>query len=293
MPRARRRTSTRRLTGRGPRRRLPLDAGTRVQALPCPTAVRSPDVREAPRSASTTPASTTLLDRCGVNGPHGATTAVGAWAATPNRAALTHRMAASLGPSARAAGSSSPAAARRNGSANLARACPAGPVRPRRGGSTRSPPLTSATPALHPAPRAGPWAGRPADSAGRRIWPWMVAAGGLSVPTRLYGHEPANLFAGGIAKYFPTRSEDTLLRLARGGVVRPAGRALCRRCSRRPPGVLLRRRRQRSAVFLGRCSDRQVPGGSLLHRRRPPAAGRRQPHSLTDIFRRVSASPGG
>jgi predicted Rossmann-fold nucleotide-binding protein len=36
----------------------------------------------------------------------------------------------------------------------------------------------------------------------------------------LYGHEPANLFAGGIAKYFSNAiREDTLLRLARGGVV--------------------------------------------------------------------------
>jgi predicted Rossmann-fold nucleotide-binding protein len=45
-------------------------------------------------------------------------------------------------------------------------------------------------------------------------------AGGLAVPTWLYGHEPANLFAGGIAKYFSNAiREDTLLRLARGGVV--------------------------------------------------------------------------
>jgi predicted Rossmann-fold nucleotide-binding protein len=48
---------------------------------------------------------------------------------------------------------------------------------------------------------------------------WL-AAGGLSIPTWLYGHEPANLFAGGIAKYFSNAiREDTLLRLARGGVV--------------------------------------------------------------------------
>ena len=52
--------------------------------------------------------------------------------------------------------------------------------------------------------------------AGRRPRP----AGGLSIPTWLYGHEPANLFAGGIAKYFSNAiREDTLLRLARGGVV--------------------------------------------------------------------------
>jgi predicted Rossmann-fold nucleotide-binding protein len=48
---------------------------------------------------------------------------------------------------------------------------------------------------------------------------WL-AAGGLSIPTWLYGHEPSNLFAGGIAKYFSNAiREDTLLRLARGGVV--------------------------------------------------------------------------
>jgi len=51
-------------------------------------------------------------------------------------------------------------------------------------------------------------------------------AGGLSIPTWLYGHEPANLFAGQIAKYFSNAiREDTILRLARGGVVFAAGRA--------------------------------------------------------------------
>ncbi len=51
-------------------------------------------------------------------------------------------------------------------------------------------------------------------------------AGGLSIPTWLYGHEPANLFAGAIAKYFSNAiREDTLLRLARGGVVFAAGQA--------------------------------------------------------------------
>ncbi|MEV4627406.1 hypothetical protein AB0J90_14055 [Micromonospora sp. NPDC049523] len=50
--------------------------------------------------------------------------------------------------------------------------------------------------------------------------------GGLSIPTWLYGHEPANLFAGRIAKYFSNAiREDTLLRLARGGIVFAAGRA--------------------------------------------------------------------
>lgn len=50
--------------------------------------------------------------------------------------------------------------------------------------------------------------------------------GGLAVPTWLYGHEPANLFAARIAKYFSNAiREDTILRLARGGVVFAPGRA--------------------------------------------------------------------
>jgi predicted Rossmann-fold nucleotide-binding protein len=50
--------------------------------------------------------------------------------------------------------------------------------------------------------------------------------GGLSVPTWLYGHEPANLFAARIAKYFSNAiREDTILRLARGGIVFARGRA--------------------------------------------------------------------
>jgi predicted Rossmann-fold nucleotide-binding protein len=54
----------------------------------------------------------------------------------------------------------------------------------------------------------------------------QLRAGGLSIPTWLYGHEPANLFAAAIAKYFSNAiREDTLLRLARGGVVFAPGRA--------------------------------------------------------------------
>lgn len=50
--------------------------------------------------------------------------------------------------------------------------------------------------------------------------------GGLAIPTWLYGHEPANLFAGRIAKYFSNAiREDTILQLARGGIVFAAGRA--------------------------------------------------------------------
>ena len=47
-------------------------------------------------------------------------------------------------------------------------------------------------------------------------WPRQ---GGLAIPTWLYGHEPANLFAGRIAKYFSNAiREDMILRLARGGI---------------------------------------------------------------------------
>jgi predicted Rossmann-fold nucleotide-binding protein len=50
--------------------------------------------------------------------------------------------------------------------------------------------------------------------------------GGLAVPTWLYGHEPANLFAAGIAKYFSNAiREDQILQLSRGGVVFAPGRA--------------------------------------------------------------------
>lgn len=42
----------------------------------------------------------------------------------------------------------------------------------------------------------------------------------VGIPTWFYGHEPPNLFATGIAKYFTNAlREDTLLRLCRGGLV--------------------------------------------------------------------------
>jgi len=56
----------------------------------------------------------------------------------------------------------------------------------------------------------------------RRSFPAEPALrnGGLSIPAWLYGHEPANLFAGRIAKYFSNAiREDMILRLARGGIV--------------------------------------------------------------------------
>ena len=44
--------------------------------------------------------------------------------------------------------------------------------------------------------------------------------GGLALPTWLYGHEPANLFAGQLGKYFSNAvREDSILRLSRGGIV--------------------------------------------------------------------------
>jgi len=63
----------------------------------------------------------------------------------------------------------------------------------------------------------------PVVPAGPLAW---VRQGGLAIPTWLYGHEPANLFAGRIAKYFSNAiREDTILRLSRGGIVFAPGRA--------------------------------------------------------------------
>jgi len=50
--------------------------------------------------------------------------------------------------------------------------------------------------------------------------------GGISVPTWFYGHEPPNVFAGCIAKYFSNaQREDVLLARARGGIVYLPGAA--------------------------------------------------------------------
>ncbi|MCM0677268.1 hypothetical protein NCC78_21630 [Micromonospora phytophila] len=82
-------------------------------------------------------------------------------------------------------------------------------------------------PVVASAPSTDPGAGYRADSAalvgGGLDW---ARTGGLAIPTWLYGHEPANLFAGRIAKYFSNAiREDTILRLARGGIVFAPGRA--------------------------------------------------------------------
>jgi len=51
-------------------------------------------------------------------------------------------------------------------------------------------------------------------------------AGGLSIPTWFYGHEPANLFAARIAKLFSNAvREEQIVTLSRGGIVFAAGRA--------------------------------------------------------------------
>lgn len=50
--------------------------------------------------------------------------------------------------------------------------------------------------------------------------------GGVAVPTWFYGHEPPNVFAGCIAKYFSNaQREDVLLSRARGGIVYLPGAA--------------------------------------------------------------------
>jgi predicted Rossmann-fold nucleotide-binding protein len=60
----------------------------------------------------------------------------------------------------------------------------------------------------------------------RDRWPPDGAGRSLSIPTWFYGHEPSNLFATGIAKYFANAlREDTLLHRCRGGIVYLAGQA--------------------------------------------------------------------
>ncbi len=60
----------------------------------------------------------------------------------------------------------------------------------------------------------------------RERWPVADAGTSLSIPTWFYGHEPSNLFATGIAKYFANAlREDTLLHRCRGGIVYLPGKA--------------------------------------------------------------------
>jgi predicted Rossmann-fold nucleotide-binding protein len=61
----------------------------------------------------------------------------------------------------------------------------------------------------------------PADP--RATW---ARRGGLSIPTWFYGHEPANLFAGQVAKLFSNAvREEQIVTLSRGGIVFAEGRA--------------------------------------------------------------------
>jgi predicted Rossmann-fold nucleotide-binding protein len=68
------------------------------------------------------------------------------------------------------------------------------------------------------------WAGT--AYAVRERWPVAAAGASLAIPTWFYGHEPTNLFATDIAKYFTNAlREDTLLHRCRGGIVYLPGRA--------------------------------------------------------------------
>jgi predicted Rossmann-fold nucleotide-binding protein len=77
----------------------------------------------------------------------------------------------------------------------------------------------SAVPSFRPSIAA--WAGAGLDV--RREFP---GDGGVSIPTWFYGHEPPNVFASAIAKYFSNaQREDVLLSRARGGIIYLAGAA--------------------------------------------------------------------
>jgi predicted Rossmann-fold nucleotide-binding protein len=73
-------------------------------------------------------------------------------------------------------------------------------------------------------PTLDPWVR--AAFAVRDRWPVEHAGRSFSVPTWFYGHEPTNVFATGIAKYFANAvREDTLLHRCRGGIVYLPGQA--------------------------------------------------------------------
>ena len=60
----------------------------------------------------------------------------------------------------------------------------------------------------------------------RSRWPVEQAGKSLGIPTWFYGHEPTNVFATAIAKYFANAlREDTLLHRCRGGIVYLTGQA--------------------------------------------------------------------
>ncbi|MEV5962310.1 Rossmann fold nucleotide-binding protein [Kribbella sp. NPDC051952] len=70
-------------------------------------------------------------------------------------------------------------------------------------------------------PSIGAWA-----AAGLAVRAQFPGDGGVSIPTWFYGHEPPNVFAGSIAKYFSNaQREDVLLGRARGGIIYLPGAA--------------------------------------------------------------------
>jgi predicted Rossmann-fold nucleotide-binding protein len=70
-------------------------------------------------------------------------------------------------------------------------------------------------------PSIGDWA-----TAGMKVRFRYPGSGGLSIPTWFYGHEPPNVFASSIAKYFSNaQREDVLLGRARGGIIYLTGAA--------------------------------------------------------------------
>jgi predicted Rossmann-fold nucleotide-binding protein len=74
------------------------------------------------------------------------------------------------------------------------------------------------TPPLHYWPSVDAWA--QSAFGVRARWPIASAGRSLSIPTWFYGHEPTNVFATDIAKYFSNAlREDTLLHRCRGGIV--------------------------------------------------------------------------
>ena len=74
--------------------------------------------------------------------------------------------------------------------------------------------IVTAVPSFKPS--IGDWAIAAMDVRDR----WPGGDGGLGVPTWFYGHEPPNVFAGGIAKFFQNSvREATLLNRCDGGVV--------------------------------------------------------------------------
>ena len=198
---------------------------------------------------------------------------VGSWAATPSaRLARRTALAADLG---RGAGPGRPAGGHRrrpgrDGGGEPGRVPGDRPSRP------TSPPRSTTLPAApdfrdHDPYTAAALAVRERfapDGSTRRPVPAWARHGGLAVPTWLYGHEPANLFAGRIAKYFSNAiREDTILRLARGGIVFAAGPG--RHGAGDLPGRdqdLLRAPTARAApfVFLAPVLDRELPVATLL-----------------------------